>query len=153
MRRIITALGLALALAGAVQAGQNRQDQYVTYTVEEDIEDVLFAIESEIIGRGYKIDTVSKVGAMLERTRADVGGTRKIFREAQIFSFCSAKLSREMMEIDPANLAYCPYRVFMYATADNPDVSVVGHDIFPEGEMKKVEALLDSIVRDALGIE
>ena len=153
MLRTIPGLALALAIGSAALAGQNQPDQYVTYKVEEDIEDVLFAVESEIIGRGYKIDTVSKVGAMLDRTRGDVGGTKKIFRDAQIFSFCSAKLSREVMEIDPANLAYCPYRVFIYATADKPDETVVGHDVFPEGEMKRVEALLDSIVKDALGIE
>lgn len=153
MLRLLSGLALALAIGGAALAGQNGKDEYVTYTVEEDIDDVLFAVENEIIGRGLKIDTVSKVATMLERTRLDVGGTKKIFREAQIFSFCSAKLSREMMEINPANLAFCPYKVFIYATQDAPDTTVVGHDIFPEGEMKKVEDLLQSIIKTALEIE
>ena len=153
MFRILTALALALLLGGAALAGQNGQNDYGTYQVEEDIDDVLFALENEIIGRGLKIDTVSHVATMLERTRLDVGGTKKIFREAQIFSFCSAKLSREMMEINPANLAFCPYKIFIYATLDAPDTTVVGHDIFPEGEMKKVEALLDSIIKTGLDLE
>jgi uncharacterized protein (DUF302 family) len=148
MFRKLAGLILGISLSSAALAGE-----VATYTVEEDIDDVLFSVENEIIGRGYKIDSVSKVGAMLERTRLDVGGTKKIFREAQIFSFCSAKLSREMMEIDPANLRYCPYKVFMYATIDNPDITIVGYDTYPEGEMKKIEALLEAIVKDALGLD
>jgi len=125
----------------------------VTYSVREDIEDVLFSVENEIIGRGLKIDNVNHVSTMLDRTAADVGATGKIYRKAEIFNFCSATLSREMMAADPKNINFCPYRIFVYATAAKPDITVVGHDSFPDGPMKKVEHLLDGIVRDALGLD
>ncbi len=143
---------MAAVTAGAFMSGPAPAGQPVTYTVNEDVEDVLFSVENEIIGRGYKIDNVNHVGEMLDRTAKDVGATRRVYREARIFNFCSATLSREMMEADPRNINFCPYRIFVYATVAEPDKTVVGHDTFPEGEMKKVEALLDSIVRDALGL-
>ena len=128
-------------------------DKAITYIVQEDIEDVLFSLESEIIGRGLKIDNISHVGTMLDRTAMDVGATEKIFFRAQVFSFCSATVSREVMQVNPANLAYCPYTIFAYTTPDAMDTTVVGHDDYPENEMQAVEDLLSGIVRDALELD
>ena len=138
----------SLTLATCLQAGET-----INYSVKEDIDDILFAVENEIIGRGLKIDHVSHVGDMLVRTQMDVGATKTIYRKAEVITFCSATLSREMMEADPANLRFCPYQIYVYATTEQPDVTIVGFDSFPEGEMKKVEALLESIVKDAIGID
>ena len=128
-------------------------DKAITYIVQEDIEDVLFSLESEIIGRGLKIDNISHVGTMLDRTAMDVGATEKIFFRAQVFSFCSATVSREVMQVNPANLAYCPYSIFAYTTPDAMDTTVVGHDDYPENEMQAGEDLLSGIVRDALELD
>jgi len=148
MKFILAACMALVAAALPALAGEP-----VTYSVHEDIEDVLFSVENEIIGRGLKIDSINHVSTMLDRTAADVGAANKIYRKAEIFNFCSATLSREMMAADPKNINYCPYRIFVYATAAKPDVTVVGHDTFPEGPMKKVENFLDGIVRDALGLD
>lgn len=147
MKRHLLTLALWI-FAAAANAGPVN-----SFQVTEDIDDVLFSIENEIIGRGLKVDHVNHVSDMLDRTQADVGATRKIYRMAQVLSFCSATLSREMMEADPANLQFCPYQIYVYATTEQPDVTIVGFDSFPEGEMKKVEALLESIVKDAIGID
>ena len=40
---------------------------------------------------------------MLERTGKDVGSTRKLYADAQAFVFCSAALSRKMMDADAAS--------------------------------------------------
>ena len=64
---------------------------------------------------------------MLERTGADVGSTKKIYANAEFFMFCSAKLSRAMIEADPANVGYCPYVVFLYEAAEKPGEIVVGY--------------------------
>ncbi len=146
MIRPVTAFVSLLLSAHAALA-----DGAVSYTVDQDIEDVLFAVENEIIGRGLKVDNVNHVSDMLDRTAADVGATRTLYKKAEILSFCSATLSREMMEADPANISFCPYRIFVYATTEAPGSTVIGHDTFPEGPMKKVEALLDGIVKDAIG--
>jgi len=52
------------------------------------------------------------------------------------------------MEADPMNIAFCPYGIFV---ADQDGAVSVGYRNYPEGEMKKVQALLDEIVQDALG--
>lgn len=144
---------LAALIAGIFLSGTPVQGETITYTVEEDIEDVLFAVESEIIGRGLKIDTVNHVGAMLDRTALDVGASEKIFFRAEVFNFCSAVISRKVMEVDPANLSFCPYGIFIYTTPDALNMTTVGHDVYPDGEMQLVQELLNGIVKDALGVD
>ncbi len=69
-----------------------------------------------IVGRGLVIDYVSHVGEMLARTGADVGSDVELFAAADVFLFCSAVTSRNVMEADPMNIAYCPYGIFVADT-------------------------------------
>jgi len=119
-----------------------------TYVVDGSFDDATFGVESAIVGRGLVIDWVSHVGEMLARTAADVGSDVTVFDNADIFMFCSAALSREMMEADPMNVAYCPYAIFV---TDRGGEVMVGYRNQPEGEMQKVQALLDQIAREAAG--
>lgn len=139
-----TVFGLALLLAAPATA-----DPVLT-RVEAPLDDVLFGLESAIIDRGLVIDYTSHVGEMLARTAQDVGAEKALFTRADVFLFCSATLSREAMEVDITNIAYCPYSVFAYETAAEPGVSIIGYREMPEGAMKKVEALLAEIVADAV---
>lgn len=125
----------------------NADGQATTYPFEGSFEDATFAIESAIVGRGLVIDYVSHTGEMLNRTGADVGSTKELFEEADIFLFCSAQLSRKVMEADPMNLAYCPYGIFV---ADQAGEVMVGYRNYPEGAMQEVQALLDAIVKEAM---
>ena len=70
-----------------------------------------------------------------------------LFKAADIFVFCSAVVSREVMEADPMNIAECPYGIFVAETADGV---VVGRRDYPAGAMDKVEAMLDGIIDEAL---
>ena len=133
-----------LALAGA-QASAG--DQAVTYPFDGTFDDATFAVESAIVGRGLVIDYVSHTGEMLARTAADVGSDVELFREADIFLFCSAQVSREVMEADPMNIAHCPYGIFV---AERGGEVMVGYRKYPEGEMQKVQGLLDEIVKEAM---
>ncbi len=117
-----------------------------TYPFEGDFDDATFAVESAIIDRGLVIDYVSKVGNMLNRTGADVGSDVKIFDNANVYLFCSAVISRKMMEADPMNIAYCPYGIFV---ADQGGKVVIGYRDQPEGVMQEVQKLLDEIAREA----
>ena len=146
MRRFLALLVFILSLpALAATAGEERPwVRYVEY--DGSFEDATFGVESAIIDRGLKVDHVSHVGDMLNRTAADVGATRQVFVKADVYQFCSATLSRKMMEADPLNIVFCPYSVFV---ADTGDKVYIGHPVYPEGPMKEVEALLDAIVRDA----
>ncbi|MEM7507350.1 MAG: DUF302 domain-containing protein [Pseudomonadota bacterium] len=112
-------------------------------------EDATFAVESAIVGEGLVIDFVSHVGTMLNRTQADVGSTTKLFTNADVFLFCSAVLSRKMMETDPANIAHCPYGIFVTEAGDG--AVQIGYRQMPPGPMQEVEALLERISVEATG--
>jgi uncharacterized protein (DUF302 family) len=119
-------------------------------------EDLKLAIE----GKGLVIDYESFVNRMLERTGKDVGSARKLYTDAQAFVFCSAALSRKTMEADPANMAMCPYSIVVYETLKQLGTVHVAYrrPWRPDGSaaskaaLNEVEALLDGIAREALGL-
>lgn len=133
----------ALALA---QPSVALADEPVAVAFDGSFEDATFAVESAIIGQGLVIDYVSHVGDMLARTGADVGSAQQLFVNADIFLFCSAVVSREVMEADPMNIAHCPYGIFVTETAGGVSI---GRRDYPDGPMDKVEALLDGIIAEA----
>ena len=134
------------ALLGVLALPVAAQDA-VTYPFEGSFDDATFSVESAIIGRGLVIDYVSHTGDMLNRTAADVGSDKMLYEGADIFLFCSAQLSREVMEADPMNIAYCPFGIFV--TERDGEV-LVGHRSYPDGEMQKVQTLLTEIIQDAI---
>ena len=143
MKTILFAAGLAFAASVAAA------ETAVTYTVNQEFDDVTFGLESAITDRGLVIDAVSYVGDMLERTRADVGSDVTLFEQARVYSFCSASLSRKVMEADPMNLQFCPYDIFVMQKPGD-DMTTIGFRAMPEGVMQEVQTLLDQIVQDAI---
>ena len=139
----ISAFFLALALP--VNA-----DGIVRYTTDDSFDDVTFGLESAILDQGLVIEGISHVGEMLDRTGADVGSVEKVFLNADVYTFCSVTLSRKVMEVDPMNLQFCPYGIFVMVHPDSPDQTLIGYRTMPEGAMKEVEALLDTIARAAI---
>ncbi|WP_164661944.1 DUF302 domain-containing protein [Tropicibacter sp. Alg240-R139] len=137
------ALSFALSLGLASSAWAEGP---VTVPFDGSFEDATFAVESAIVGEGLVIDYVSHVGEMLNRTGADVGSDTQIFAAADVFLFCSAVLSREMMEADPMNIMHCPYGIFV---SDQEGAVTIGYRPYPEGQMQKVESLLAKIVAEA----
>ncbi len=137
-----TILAITLGLASAAHA-----ETAITVPFDGSFDDAAFALESAIVGKGLVIDYVSHTGEMLNRTGADVGSTVELFKEADIFIFCSAVVSREVMEANPMNIAHCPYGIFV---AQNADGVMIGYRAYPAGEMQKVQALLADIVADAV---
>jgi uncharacterized protein (DUF302 family) len=141
MRSFIAAAAMTLALPAMA-------DGVTTYPTSGSFEDATFAVESAIVGRGLVIDYVSHVGEMLARTKDDVGGTMDLFDQADVFLFCSAVVSRKMMEADPMNIGHCPYGVFV--TSMDGRV-MIGYRDYPEGAMQEVQSLLDDIAKEAAG--
>jgi uncharacterized protein (DUF302 family) len=127
-------------MAGAASA------EPIVVPFDGSFDDATFAVESAIVGEGLVIDYVSHVGDMLNRTGADVGSEKMLFEAADIFVFCSAVVSRQVMEADPMNIAHCPYGIFVAETADGV---LVGYRDYPDGAMQQVEALLAGIVAEA----
>ncbi|MFT6091896.1 DUF302 domain-containing protein [Sulfitobacter sp.] len=135
---------LLLCLVAAPVAAQ---DQAITFPYDGSFDDATFAVENAIIGQGLVIDHVSHVGDMLNRTGADVGSDVEIYKGADVFLFCSAVLSRKVMEADPMNIAHCPYSIFV--TEIDGEVAV-GYPTYPEGPMQEVQAFLNELAQSAI---
>ncbi len=142
MKRIFLGVALVVMAAGA------QAEDVITYDFDGAFEDATFAVENAIVNRGLVIDHVSHVGEMLNRTAADVGAEVRLFDEADVFLFCSATVSREVMEINPLNIVHCPYGVFV---AEREGKVIIGHRDYPGNEMQTVEALLSEIAEEAVG--
>src|SRR3970040_175069 len=157
LRRIFLS-GVLAAFGATVWAADPHP--VVTYSKQAKFDDVRDDLKLAIEAKGLVIDYQSFVNRMLERTGKDVGSARKLYADAQAFVFCSAVLSRKTMEADPANAALCPYSITVYATAQDPGTVHVAYrrPWRPDGSaaskaaLKEVEALLDGIAREALGL-
>jgi len=86
----------------------------VLFKTQGAFQDVRDSVEMAIEGQGLKITNTNKIAAMLERTGKDLGATRQVYENAEQFEFCSATVSRRMMEADPHAIVMCPYSVAVY---------------------------------------
>lgn len=138
-------------------AARGADTAMVIHSVKGQFEDiknnVVFAIEN----RGLVINTVAHVGEMLERTGRDLGAAKQIYLHAEVLEFCSAKVSRGVMEVDPHSIVFCPYTVAVYELAQEPGKIYVSYRkpaLARPGRAAKalgsVEQLLRDIVREAL---
>lgn len=120
-------------------------------------EDAKEAVEMAITGRGFVINNVSHVGEMLERTGKDLGSSKQVFIKAEALEFCSATVSRRMMEADPDNIVFCPYIVSIYVLPEKPNevrvayrtTQIVGSPASRKA-LTAVNELLAEIVKDAV---
>ena len=109
-------------------------------------ENLLTAIE----GRGIVINSVGHIGEMLDRTGADLGKQTKLYGAAEMFEFCSASASREMMAADPRNIVYCPYSISLYTLPNQPAAVQVAIRPLPDTPaFSAARALLQGILADA----
>jgi uncharacterized protein (DUF302 family) len=148
---------LALFTSACASAESSRADYMKLYTVKSTFEDVREYIELAITDRGMIINNVSHIGNMLARTGKDLGASKKIFEKAEALEFCSATLSRRMMEADPHNIVFCPYIIAIYTLPGETDTVYVAYRRpLPVGSpesraaLQAVEKLLDDIIRDAV---
>jgi uncharacterized protein (DUF302 family) len=151
---------LAFAAALCFAAGAALAQPVVSYQKNgAKFEDVRDDLKAAIESRGFVIDYQSHIHTMLERTGKDLGAPKPIYADAQALQFCSAKLSRKMMEADPHNVVMCPYTLVVYATAAKPDQVFVAYRraMRPRGGpaanavLREVDTLLDGIAREAVG--
>jgi uncharacterized protein (DUF302 family) len=154
---LATCLSAMTALFAATARADG--DNVTVYVVDGEYADVLQDTADAIVNRGFKIDHRSYVGDMLARTGAAVGSSKKIYTDAQLLQFCSAVYSRRTMEANPANIAYCPYVIFVYERADKPGTIHVGFRRLDEAgsaasrsALAAVNAILDAIVREGAGM-
>lgn len=109
MRRLFALLVLVLTSSLALAT-----DWTVRQRTAQPFADVREALTLAIENRGLVINYTSHIADMLARTGADIGASKQVFGQAEIIEFCSAKLSRQMMEADPHNIVLCPFAIAIY---------------------------------------
>lgn len=145
-KMLLPAVILSVAMAMPVSA----KDGVQTRTTDLPFADVAQATQDAIINRGYSIDYHGFIGDMLKRTAADVGATKQLYTDAEFFTFCSAVVSRNVMEGDIEDIAFCPYVVFVYEAAETPGTVTVGFRELPEGGNRdQVNDILTGIIETA----
>lgn len=148
---------LKLALAGIAtfsffqQLNAETIDNETVYveTYDGSFGDAESSLITAIEARGLKVDHISNVGEMLSRTAEAVGADTLTYENAKVFQFCSAVLSRKMMELNPENVAFCPYQLFVYQLSGQEEV-FVGYRKLPEGDMQEVETLYGELLAEVL---
>ena len=155
MPRRLAIYALAFAIAAPALAADPAQLTLVKTKAK--FEDVKDDVVNAVTKRGLVVDYTTHIGAMLDRTAKDVGATKRIYARAEEVQFCSATLSRKMMEADPANIVFCPYVIVIYSLAADPGTVHVGYRRPPQAgspasraSLKAVDDLLSGIVREAV---
>ena len=139
---------LLLCLCSVAKAAESEIAQR---SVKGSFDDVRARVVFEIENRGLVLNYTAHVGDMLERTGKDLGKTKPIFGNAQVLEFCSAQVSRQAMEADVHNIAYCPYTIAVYTLPREPGRVYVSYRKPPATpSMQGVAKLLETIVHDAL---
>lgn len=151
MKRLLSLILAVVMLMPAAKAAE-----FNSVSTEGSYADVAAYVESAIINKGLTIDYSGEVHKMLERTGEDVGSTKDIYAGSKFFLFCSAVLSRQMMEADPANVGLCPFIVYVYEEKAKPGVVHVGYRRPGEGSneasskaLAEIDKLLESIIKEA----
>lgn len=128
----------------------------VLFKAQGTFQDVRDAVQFAIEGEGLKITNTNHIGEMLQTTGKDIGATRKVYEHAEQFEFCSATISRRMMEADPHAIVMCPYSVVVY-TVPNDKTVYIAYRKPPATKnqalnkaLAEVEKLLSGIIKGAI---
>jgi len=123
------------------------------YKSSNDFSDVVEALKFAIEDHGLFINNVMHMGDMLERTGKDLGFEKPVYLRAESFEFCSALLSRRMLQEDPARIVNCPFIISVYVLPDQPDTTYLAHRILAkpgeQGIMGEIAATLKEIATSA----
>jgi len=152
MKKLFLFAWLALASSMTLAA-----DNYsVVFKAQGDYAFVRDLVQAAIESKGLKINSVNRIADMLERTGKDLGATKKIYEGGEQFEFCSARISRDMMEADPQALVLCPYIISVYTVPGDKTVYVAYRKppVVKNPKLKKalddVEKLLTEIIKEGI---
>jgi|ERR1043166_5497904 uncharacterized protein (DUF302 family) len=151
MKRRYAGLVIGVAFAVGIGAARAADREVVLHAVNGSFDSVKDKVVFAIENHGLVLNYTAHVGDMLERTGKDIGSGKKLFAQAEVLEFCSAQLSRQAMEADPHNVAFCPYAIAVYALPGNTGKAYISYRRPPGSKaMQPVARLLAEIVRDAL---
>ena len=122
---------------------------------EDDFDTIKENVEMAITDRGLIVSGTLHISDMLNRTGKDLGIDKPLYTKAEGIEFCSAKISHKMAQVDPTNVAMCPFTVVVYQLTDSPKkihlsyryVHLKGNGAEVE---KEITQLLQGIVDEAI---
>ncbi|BBO99989.1 DUF302 domain-containing protein [Sulfuriferula nivalis] len=151
-------LALFLSYSAASMAADTNEFSHI-YQTQGDFETVRDSIVSSVEGRGLKINHINHISEMLARTGKDLGASKEVYLNAEQIEFCSATLSRSMMEADPTNIMVCPYSIAVYNLPAQPNMIYVSYRKPPVVKarssreiFKQVEQLLNDIITEGIDL-
>lgn len=155
---IILLILLFLAVLSSQQAfaAKEGKEPVVIYTFNADYEEVWDGLQAALHARGLTVSSVSHVGDMLERTGKELGRTKKIYGKARVLEFCSAVLSRDMLEKNPHFLSFCPYQIMVYTLPENEKKvhlsyrRLIWKDDSGKDILAAVEKLLEELIKEVI---
>jgi uncharacterized protein (DUF302 family) len=128
----------------------------VVFKTHGTFQDVRDSLQIAIEGKGLKINHTNMIADMLDRTGKDLGATKQVYVNGEQFEFCSARVSREMMEADPHAIVMCPYILSVYTVPNDKNVylayrkpAVTKNPVLKKA-LADVEKLLTEIIKDAM---
>jgi uncharacterized protein (DUF302 family) len=154
---------ILLSLAGCASLRTSVKDEYalcrepvviksVNGTFDEIWEDLKMALND----RGLVVSSVSHVSEMLERTGKALNRTKRIYGQAKVMEFCSAVISRNMLERNPHFISFCPYQIMVYTLPDNENKVYLSYrrliwkDSKDRDVLEAVERLLEGLIDDVI---
>ena len=145
-----------VALCSLPMVGWGADNYAVLFKAHGTYQEVRDQVQSAIEGKGLKINTTHKIADMLDRTGKDLGRTTRVYENAEQFDFCSADVSRRMMEADPHAIAMCPYLISVYKLSKDKHVYIAYRKpaVTKNHALKKaladVDKMMKEIIKDAM---
>lgn len=149
MRRL-SLYGFLIALLMTLTIPAHAQEWRTAQSTKGNFADTRDAVVMAIENRGLVLNFTGHISEMLERTGSDLGHARRIYEQAEVLEFCSATLSRQMMEADPHEIVNCPFTIAVYSLAGQPETTWVGYRKADGKSKALLEKLLQDIIADAL---
>lgn len=149
--------------SGSVELSSNRDppdlEPVVIRTVTGEYEQVWEDLQTALSDRGLAVSSISRVGEMLVRTGTSFEDAKKIFNQARGLVFCSAVLSRTMMETNPHFIAFCPYQIMVYSLPGQEGTvylsyrRLIWNNRQNQEPLEKIEQLLDGLVSEVIELQ
>jgi len=154
--RLVTILFLSVFLS-LNSFAETLQVDIKTINLKGDYADLKETLEMAITDHGMVISKVFHISDMLQRTGKAIGAKKQVYNKGEILSFCSARLSRKMMEMNPEYISFCPFRISIYAVANDVNNIQLTYQSIKSSDptiqkkvFYKINKLLETIVSEVL---
>ena len=87
------------------------EDPIVTHKIEGNIQEVSNNVRAAIIGKGINITHVLPASQMLHRTESAFSYDSGVYVDAEIYEYCSARISHMLSRAHPDNIILCPFTI------------------------------------------